>query len=384
MSQIAKNTIYWPGIDADIKDFVNRCPTCLVTKPNNKREPLLPHTVPDGPWQKVGADYFDFDGTTYLLLIDYFSKFIYVEEMRTTTAKSTIKKLKTIFSIEGSPNIFFSDNAVFNSAEFQQFSQDWNFEHITSSPNYPQSNGQAERAVQTMKQRMARCKKDGSDWQQALQELRSTPIKDLPSPAEILHGRPARTVNGQAPAYPVNMDEVKQKLELKQEQYAQNYNHRHRVTPLAPLHLQQSVLIQHCSGNWEPATVQQIGPEPRSYLCTTNSGKVFRRNRRQIRETGLPDQKDKLQPSTTTTAAKKSVRWSDDVYITVDAESAYSLATQGIQLFQSQTTANNPIAAVAPVAPVPAAVAVPVPPAEPEVPYAETDEDNQSHFSDSE
>ena len=180
------------------------------------------------------------------------------------------------------------------------------------------------------------------------------------------------------------MDEVKQKLELKQQQYAQNYNRRNRVTPLAPLHLQQSVLIQHHSGNWEPATIQQIGPEPRSYLCTTNSGKVFRRNRRQIRETGLPDQKDKLQPGTTTTAAKKSVRWSDDVYITVDAESAYSLATQGIQLFQSQTTANNPIAAAAPVAPVPAAVAVPVPPAEPEVPYAETDEDNQSHFSDSE
>ena len=172
--------------------------------------------------------------------------------MCTTTAKSTINKLKTIFSAEGSPNIFFSDNAVFNSAEFQLFSQDWNFEHITSSSNYPQSNGQAERAVQTMKQRMARCKKDGSDWQQALQELRSTPTKDLPSPAEILHGRPARSVNGQAPAYPVNMDEVKQKF-----------------------YLQQSVLIQHHSGNWEPATIQQIGPEPRSYLCTTNSGKVF-------------------------------------------------------------------------------------------------------------
>ena len=126
--------------------------------------------------------------------------------------------------------------------------------------------------MQTMKQRMARCKKDGSDWQQSLQELRSTPTKDL---VEILHGRPARTVNGQAPANPVNMEEIKQKLEQKQEQYPQNYNHRHRVTPLAPLHLQQSVLIQHHSGNWEPATIQQIGPEPRSYLCTTNSGKVF-------------------------------------------------------------------------------------------------------------
>ena len=141
MSQIAKNTVYWPGIDADIEDFVNRCPAYLVTKPNNKREPLLPHTVPDGPWQKVGADYFDFDGMKFLLVIDYFSKFMYVEEMQTSTAKSTINKLKTIFSIEGSPHTFFSDNAVFNSAEFQQFSHEWNFEHITSSPNYPQYNG---------------------------------------------------------------------------------------------------------------------------------------------------------------------------------------------------------------------------------------------------
>ena len=127
-----------------------------------------------------------------------------------------------------------------------------------------------------MKHRMARCKTDGSDWQQTLQELRSTPTKDLSNPAEILHGRPARTVNGQAPANPVNMDQTKQKLEQKQEQYAQNYNHRHRVIPLAPLHLQQSVLIQHHSGNWEPATIQQIEPEPRHSLCTTNSGKVLR------------------------------------------------------------------------------------------------------------
>ena len=119
------------------------------------------------------------------------------------------------------------------------------------------------------------------------------------------------------------MDEIKQKFELKQEQYAQNYNHRHRVTLLASLYLQQSVLIQHRSGNWEPAKIQQIGPEPRSYLCTTNSGKVLRQNRRRIPEIGLPDQKDNLQPSSTT-AAKKLVRWLADVYITVDAESAYS------------------------------------------------------------
>ena len=58
MPQLAKNTVYWPGIDADKENFVKRCQPCLTSKPNNSREPLLPHSVPDGPWQKLGMDYF--------------------------------------------------------------------------------------------------------------------------------------------------------------------------------------------------------------------------------------------------------------------------------------------------------------------------------------
>ena len=50
-------------------------------KPDNKRGPIMPHTVPDGPWQKMGTNYFDFNGKKFLLVIDYFSKFMYVEEM---------------------------------------------------------------------------------------------------------------------------------------------------------------------------------------------------------------------------------------------------------------------------------------------------------------
>ena len=72
MQQIAKTTVYWPGINAD--NFVNRCHACLVTKPNNTREPLLSHEVPDGPWEKIGADFFEFEGKKHLLIIDYFSK----------------------------------------------------------------------------------------------------------------------------------------------------------------------------------------------------------------------------------------------------------------------------------------------------------------------
>ena len=121
-----------------------------------------------------------------MLVIDYFSKFIFVEKVSTTTAKSTINKFSNIFATEGAPQQLMTDNGPpFNSSEFSRFCQEWNLEHCTSSPNYPQSDGQAERAVQTVKQRMARCKQDGQDFKQALLQMRTTPMsKDLPSPFE--------------------------------------------------------------------------------------------------------------------------------------------------------------------------------------------------------
>jgi len=36
---------------------------------------MLPHPVPDRPWEKLGADYFTLVGKDYLLVVDYFSKF---------------------------------------------------------------------------------------------------------------------------------------------------------------------------------------------------------------------------------------------------------------------------------------------------------------------
>ena len=338
MQQMAKTTVYWPGIDADIEDWVQRCSACLATKPNQKREPLLPHKVPDGPWQKIGADFFDFDGKKFLLVIDYFSKFLFVEKVTTTSAQSTIHKLYTIFATEGAPQKLITDNGPpFNSSEFRRFCQEWNLEHHTSSPNYPQSDGQAERAVQTVKQCMARCRQDGQDFKQALLQMRTTPIStDLPSPFEILHGRPGRTINGQTECTQLDLADVKQKLQLRQEKTAEHYNRRHAVRELPLLHENQKVLIQHKQGNWEPATVKQVGPEPRSYICTTATGQTFRRNRKHIQATGMPDATDPhkscLKQTYATPKPPKAVKWSEEMKITTDAETAYFAATQGFHL----------------------------------------------------
>ena len=42
-----------------------------------------------------------------------------------------------------------NNSPQYKSAEFSKLARDWEFKHVTSSPLYALSNGEAERAVQT-------------------------------------------------------------------------------------------------------------------------------------------------------------------------------------------------------------------------------------------
>ncbi|KAM4556298.1 uncharacterized protein V3H82_016183 [Fundulus diaphanus] len=67
--------------------------------------------------------------------------------------------------------------------------QDYDFRHVTSSPYFAQSNGEAERAVKTMKSLL----KKNTDPYKALLAYRLTPLNQGPSPAELLMGRRLRS-----------------------------------------------------------------------------------------------------------------------------------------------------------------------------------------------
>ena len=49
--------------------------------------------------------------------------------------------------------MLMSDNGPqYSSAIFSKFAKEYNFQHVTSSPKFPRSNGEAERAVRTVKE----------------------------------------------------------------------------------------------------------------------------------------------------------------------------------------------------------------------------------------
>ena len=52
----ARDVLYWPGMNSEIEELVSKCEICNTHRRSNTKEPLLPHTVPQRPWAKVGAD----------------------------------------------------------------------------------------------------------------------------------------------------------------------------------------------------------------------------------------------------------------------------------------------------------------------------------------
>ena len=97
-------------------------------------------------------------------------------------------KMKGIMARHGIPEQVFSDNGPqFSCAEFAQFANTWGFVHSTSIPRYPQSNGLAEKDVQTVKRIVMKATASGRDPYIALLEYRTTPISDCgKSPAQLL------------------------------------------------------------------------------------------------------------------------------------------------------------------------------------------------------
>ena len=276
----AASSVWWPGISQDITRVVRNCAMCEKYR-RERIEPMKGTEFPEWPWSRVGIDFFQHKDKHYLLAVDYFSRDLEISQVsKNVNTAQTILQLKRIFSQYGIPDILFSDNGPqFDSREFTTFSTDWQFQHITSSPRYPQSNGEVERAVQTMKTVLNK----SSDEYLALLNYRDTPLHHGYSPAQLSMGRKLRT---RVPCHPDELkpetpdyDHIRRKEKEYRAKMKFDYDHRHKVVEGKELSPGDRVWIPDLKAE---GTVIKQHESPRSVVIQTRNGQV-RRNWRTTR-----------------------------------------------------------------------------------------------------
>ena len=272
----ACQAVWWPGLSAQLEQLVKNCRECCKNqKPS--AEPLCPSTLPDLPFQKVATDLFEWN-KPYLLVVDYYSRFVEIAKLSGSTATEVITHTKSIFARHGIPEVVVSNNGPqYSSAEYTQSAREYGFSHVTSSPLYPQGNGEAERAVRTVKDLL---RKQGDPYL-ALFACRATPLQCGYSPAELLMSRRLRstvptTRKGLLPVVP-DRERIREKDKQQKLRQERNFNDRHGARTLSHLDPVNHVWVPDRGS--EAEVVGQTNPS--SYRVTTPEG-TYRRNRRAL------------------------------------------------------------------------------------------------------
>ena len=195
----ARLTIYWPGIDQDIENFVEGCRHCQDHLPSNVKEPMISKPTPERPFQHMAVDVTSYEGRQFLIIVDCKTNSPDIIEMgKDTTARKLTIVLRDQFCRTAAPDLLWSDGGPqFMSHHLAEFLQTWGISHKMSSPHYPQSNGKAEATVKSMKKLISAAWTGRSiDWNKlshALLQYRNTPCrKDGFSPAQKLFGHPVQ------------------------------------------------------------------------------------------------------------------------------------------------------------------------------------------------
>uniref|UniRef100_A0A2S2NXG9 RNA-directed DNA polymerase n=1 Tax=Schizaphis graminum TaxID=13262 RepID=A0A2S2NXG9_SCHGA len=85
-----KQIFYWPGMSSDIKNFVEKCEICKKFSVSKTKEPLLQHKIHELPFQKIGIDIAEVERSNYLVVMDYYSRWLEVLSIENKTSEAII------------------------------------------------------------------------------------------------------------------------------------------------------------------------------------------------------------------------------------------------------------------------------------------------------
>ena len=285
----ARESLYWPGYREDIKQMVEKCSICQMTSDKLRKLPVISTEIPPYPWHTVGSDLFYWKSGDYLVFADYFSKFLIVRKLPSSTSQAVIKEISNIVAEYGLPVCLRSDNGpCYASQEFKDFMSFCDITHLTSSPRYPQSNGFAEAMVKIAKRYMEKATMDGQPWNFGLLEYRRTPLSSkLPSPMEMLMSRKPRTRLPQlattvcSPLLPL-IQQYRKELQVRQD--SKSKDSIRLEDTVERFEIGNLVWVQDLDGSkgYSPGVIQRLADEPHSYWVNVN-GSVLRRTSKHLK-----------------------------------------------------------------------------------------------------
>jgi hypothetical protein len=191
----ARGAVYVPNINKDIELKVKDCNLCAKYQCSKSKEFMTSSETSDDSWQIVGIDIFHINNKNFLLVIDYFSKYVKIALLKKTDSNHVISELVLIYWPGLGFQVKLDGDRQFTSEQFKQFAKDFDMELVNSSPVYAQSNGMVERVIQTVKKMLNKALEDGLDWYKCLMEYRNISISELiPAPAEMLFKRKVKSL----------------------------------------------------------------------------------------------------------------------------------------------------------------------------------------------
>ena len=223
--------------------------------------------------------------------MDYYSDSFEVDRIYDKKSREVISKLRSQFPRHEIPVQLFSDNRPpFNSKEFQEFALAYEFEPLTSSPRYPESNGKVENAVKIAQNIMQKARDAGTDPNLSLLDYRNTPNEEIgSSPSQSLYGRRTRTMlpTSARLLIPVTVHGAPNKLKVRKAKqtcyYKREAKELTRQEPGDVVRIKPDIDSKRCT----KATVEKE-VDIRSYKVCTEDGHTYRRNRRHLRLTREP------------------------------------------------------------------------------------------------
>lgn len=226
------------------------------------------------PFERIHIDFAKHSGKEFLIISDAYSKYCDVKLMSCTQLFKVEEKLVEFFSIFGLPTELVSDNGPpFQSYGFDKFCENHKIKLTHSPPYHPPSNGQAERAVRTVKQCF---------FKFILGEENSLPIQKKIKKFIMYHNNSPSTVTGRSPSEIIFSFKPRTLLDLvnvkfKDEVDSFKSNEIKKIFINSKFKVDQKVMYRNHFKNyihWIPATVLQVISKF-TYLIRLNSNVRF-------------------------------------------------------------------------------------------------------------